>query len=168
MFKKLWHTISSYGRSSKGESLRAASQKLGVAKSTLHYQEKRLQQRIELLGTDYWNTESGQTFLKRMIISTIYTFGIKGGVGCKRISEHFTHLGLDKIAAVSPSSIGRLVQEIEKSILLYKQLQEDNLQKDLAGQRTYLQAILGIDETWLDDLLLICQELSSGYFFLKK
>ncbi len=30
------------------------------------------------------------------------------------------------------------------------------------------KALLGIDETWLEEMLLICQELSSGYLFLRK
>lgn len=168
MLKTLWQKIHSYKREEKGESLRQASKKLGIPKSTLHYQEQRLLQRSESLETDYWNTAEGQNFLKRMIISVIYTFGIKGGVGCERLSEHFKHLGLERVAAVSPSSIGRLVQEIEQSILKYKNLQESNLHSEMLAQGTYLQAILGVDETWLEDLLLICQELSSGYFFLRK
>jgi len=33
------------------------------------------------MDTGYWNTAKGQHDLKRMIISVIYTFGIKGGAG---------------------------------------------------------------------------------------
>jgi len=110
----------------------------------------------------------GQNYLKRVIISAIYTFGIKAGVGCERLSEHFKHLHIDTIAAVSPSSIGRLVKEIEQSILLYKTLQESDIEAKKQEEGNYLKAVLGVDETWVDDLLLICQELSSGYLFLKK
>ncbi len=39
-----------------------------------------------------------------MIISMIYTFGIKGWVGCDRISEYFKHLQIDSVAAVPPRS----------------------------------------------------------------
>jgi len=30
-----------------------------------------------------------------------------------------------------------------------------------------LEVVLGLDETWLDDMLLVCQDLISGYLFLK-
>ena len=29
-----------------------------------------------------------------------------------------------------------------------------------------LEIVLGLDETWLDEMLLVCQDLSSGYLFL--
>ncbi len=168
MLKKIWSTIQNYGRQEKGESLRTASKNLGVPKSTIHYQEQRKLKREEKTGTTYWETKTGQTYLKRMIISTIYTFGIKGGVGCDRISEHFKHLQIDSVAAVSPRSIGRMVKEIEEAILLYKSLQEKGLEELVKEEGVNLKAVLGVDETWVDELLLICQELSSGYLFLKK
>jgi len=50
---------------------------------------------------------------------------------------------------------------------MYKTLREE----DLAASGAYageLQVSLGIDETWLDEMLLVCQDLISGYLFLNK
>lgn len=155
-------------QSNPKESLRQASSRLGVPKSTVHYHEQRRHKRIESSGTDQWDTAWGQWYLKRMIVSTIYTFGIKGGVGSARIAEHFSHLQLEGVAAVSESSIQRLTKEIESNILWYKELVESGLQSEAKEELAELQVVLGLDETWLDEMLLVCQELTSGYLFLKK
>lgn len=168
MFKQIWHKIQSYGRFSKGESLREASKSLDIPKSTIWHQEKRNEERSAEMGTDYWNTAKGQYDLKRMIISVIYTFGIKGGAGAGRIAEHFNHLNFGSVAALSQSSIRRMIKELEASIVWYKDLQEAGLKADAAATLQELEAVLGLDETWLDEMLLVCQELSSGYLFLKK
>lgn len=66
---------------------------------------------------------------------------------------------------ISESSILGLLRQIEQSILLYQSLRE----ADLHASGTYakeLQVSLGIDETWLDEMLLVCQDLISGYLFL--
>jgi len=85
MFKQIWHRIQSYGRSSKGESLREASKSLDIPKSMIWHQEKRNEERSAEMDTGYWNTAKGQHDLKRMIISVIYTFGIKRGAGAGRM-----------------------------------------------------------------------------------
>lgn len=166
MFKQLWYKIQGYKRISKQESLREASKTLGVPKSTIWYQENRNKKRSEKMGTNYWNTPKGQHDLKRMIISVIYTFGIKGGAGSGRIAEHFGHLHLGEVAAISESSIQRMIKEVETNILWYKELQERGLKEKASAQLEELEAVLGLDETWLDDMLLVCQELTSGYLFL--
>lgn len=167
MLKDLWLKIRATNREEQGESLRQAAKRLKSTKSTVHYQEQRQKDRVEEMGTNYWETAKGQHDLKRMIISTIYTFGIKGGLGSERISEHFGHLHLGKVAAISASSIQRLTKEIESNILWYKTLVEKDLAKEAAEELKELNAVLGLDETWLDEMLLVCQELTSGYLFLK-
>lgn len=168
MLKELWQKIQAHRRGNPSESLRKAGESIGVAKSTIHFHEQRREKRMEASGTGQWETAWGQWYLKRMIISTIYTFGIKGGVGSARISEHFGHLQLEGIGAVSESSIQRLTKEIEGNILWYKQLQETGLQEEARQEMKELKVVLGLDETWLDEMLLVCQELTSGYIFLKK
>lgn len=168
MFKTLWHKIQAYNRSSRDESFREAGKSLGVPKSTVWYHENRNKNRTAAMGTNYWNTPKGQNDLQRMIISVIYTFGIKGGAGSGRIAEHFNHLHLGEVAAISESSIQRTIKEVETNILWYKELQERGLKEKAAAQLNELEAVLGLDETWLDDMLLVCQELTSGYLFLSQ
>ncbi len=67
MLKKMCQRIKNYGRKEKKESLRTASKKLSIPKSTLHYQGQRALKRQESSGTDVWDTDWGQLWLKRMI-----------------------------------------------------------------------------------------------------
>jgi len=167
MLAKLWLKITNNNRQEKGQSLREAAKSMNTSKSTVHYQEQRKKARIVESGTAYWETAEGQRYIKRMIISTIYTFGIKSGLGSERIAEHFGHLQLKGIAAISQSSIQRLTKEIETNILWYKTLEEEGLKKEAKEELKELKVVLGLDETWLDKMLLVCQELTSGYLFLK-
>ena len=147
MLKEVWEKLRDYDRKSKGESLRAAGKSVGVAKSTIAYHENRREKRKASSGTDQWETAWGQYYLKRMIISTIYTFGIKGGVGSPRIAEHFGHLQIEGVAAVSESSIQRLTKEIETNILWYKELEEKGLKEEASQELKELKVVLGLDET---------------------
>jgi hypothetical protein len=168
MLKSIWQKLRIYRKSNEQASLREISEETGVPVSTVAYHEKRREKRAASSGTDNWETAWGQNFLKRMIISVIYTFGIKGGIGSARISEHLGHLQIEGIAAVSESSIYNLTNEIIANILWYKKLQEEGLEKEAEATMKEMEVVLGIDETWLDDMLLICQDLISGYFFLKR
>jgi hypothetical protein len=166
MFSKLWHTITGHRKSKPDQSYRLASAELGIPKSTIHHHDQRLAKRNKEVESVFWNSEPGQNFLKRLIVSAIYTFGIKGGIGAGRIEEFMQQIKVSSHAGVSRSSIYRLTLEIEASILRYKELQEQKLTETAATQLEHLEVVLGLDETWLDRMLLVCQELSSGYLFL--
>jgi hypothetical protein len=163
--KAIWNKLYKHRKENTAESLKSASDSTGIASSTIAYHDKRQKRRKESSGTDQWDTAWGQYFLKRMIVSVIYTFGIKGGMGGGRISEHLLHLQLEGVAA--ESSIQRLTKEIGNNILWYKELQEKDLKEAAAAELKELEIVLGVDETWLEEMLLVCQELTSGYLFLK-
>ena len=166
MIKKLWHRIISYRQKHPDQSMRQVGDALGVSKDMVFRQTKRTQKRLQFEESHFWESEAGQAFLKRLIVSTIYTFGIKGGIGAGRIEEFMHQIRISTHAGVSESSIYRLMKEIEVQILRYKELQERGIKAQIAAQKTHLEVVLGLDETWLDKMLLVCQELSSGYLFL--
>jgi hypothetical protein len=167
MLKEVWKKIGFYLSKGERATLKEISEATATPSSTVTYHKSRIARRTAASGTDRWETAWGQNFLKRMIISVIYTFGIKGGVGSERISEHLRHLQIEGVAAVSESSIYRLTNEIIANILWYKELQEKGLTKKAAATMEEMEVVLGLDETWLDDMLLLCQDLVSGYLFLK-
>lgn len=77
-------------KSNPGKSQRSASKALGIPRSTLQYQEKK---QASLSGGSeipiFWQKAEGQAFIKRLLADTIYTFGIKGGIGASRIEEFY-------------------------------------------------------------------------------
>ena len=156
MLTKIWQQITDRFRSNPAESVRKAGEKLGVPKKRQQFSE-----------SEFWDSEVGQNFIKRLIVSAIYNFGIKGGIGAGRIADFMKQIRLSTHAGISETSIYRMMKEIEVSILKYKELIELELGERASTQLEELEVVLGLDETWLDNMLLVCQELSSGYFFLK-
>ncbi|MFK7980308.1 MAG: hypothetical protein AB8G86_10030 [Saprospiraceae bacterium] len=167
MLKQIWNNLYKHRDSNKGESYSATSKATGVPVSTVAYHENRRAKRAKSSGTIYWDTGEGQLFLKRMLISLIYTFVIKGGIGAGRVREHLTHLHLEGVVAISENSIYRLLKEIIANILWYKELQEQELKTEASEELKNLKVVLGVDETWLEQMLLVCQDLTTNYIFLK-
>lgn len=167
MLTKIWQQITDRFRTHPKETVRETSKQLGIPKSTVHHHRQRTKKRQQFPESEFWDSEAGQNFIKRLIVSAIYTFGIKGGIGAGRIEEFMKQIRLSTHAGISESSIYRMMKEIEVSILKYKELVERGLGERAADQLEELEVVLGLDETWLNNMLLVCQELSSGYLFLK-
>jgi len=167
MLKQIWQKITGYQAVNPKSSLRQTAKELGVSKDMVYRQGKRAKKRRQFSESEFWDSEAGQNFIKRLIVSAIYTFGIKGGIGAGRIADFMKQIRLSTHAGISETSIYRMMKEIEVSILKYKELIELELGERASTQLEELEVVLGLDETWLDNMLLVCQELSSGYFFLK-
>ena len=168
MIRSIWHKITSYRKTNPELSMSQVSQELDLSKSMVKRHNKRQDRRNQNPESEFWNSPTGQQFLKRLIVSAIYTFCIKGGVGSGRVEEFMKQIRIGTHAGISESSIYRMMKEVEVSIWKYKELVEQELTTQSKEQLEYLEVVLGLDETWLDKMLLVCQELSSGYLFLKK
>ena len=166
MFTKIWNKITSHRKAKPDQSYRSASMEMGIPKSTIYDHSQRLKKRKIKTEDEFLESEAGQNFLKRMLVSSIYTFAIKGGVGAGRIEEFMEQMRVGNYMGISRTSIHRMIKEVEASILRYKELQEKELIERAADQKEYLEVVLGLDETWLNEMLLVCQELTSGYLFL--
>ena len=165
--KLSWYKIFQSKERTPNKSNKELAKALEMPESTVNYQLNKQKERNQYEESLFWESEAGQNFLKRLIVGVLYTFGIKGGIGAGRIEEFFEQIRIHTHVGISPSSILRVLKEIELSILRYKELQEEDIIKS-AIYREELKLVLGLDETWLDKMLLVCQELSSGYLFLKK
>jgi hypothetical protein len=143
------------------------AEELGVPLRTLNHRIAQQDKRLTDETSHFLESEAGELFVKRLVVSTIYTFCIKGGVGASRVEEFFERIKIYSHVGISERSILRVLQQIEQAILEYKSLQESDLVASAAYSQK-LQVSLGLDETWLDDMLLVCQDLISGYLFLKK
>jgi len=98
----------------------------------------------------------------------LYKRQIKGRAWTARIEEFKQQFRIDRHADISGSSIYRMMKEIKLAILRYRELVEQQLKRETKEQLNYLEVVLGLDETWLDNMLLVCQDLSSGYLFLNR
>lgn len=162
-----WSKLLKHRRSNPEKTRKELSEDLDVPLRTLNYNIASQDKRLVNETATFLESEAGEAFLKRLVVGTIYTFCLKAGVGAGRVEEFFELIQIYSHVAISESSILRVIKEIEQSILKYKELQESDLQASKAYSKD-LEVVLGLDETWLDEMLLVCQDLVSGYLFLKK
>jgi DNA-binding IclR family transcriptional regulator len=91
------------------QSVRRIAHKTGFSKSSVH----RLQQAIARRGRHpeswLWETEDGRQWLSRLVVATLYTFGLKRGVGLETISEFLARLRLETQVGCSPSALRSLM-----------------------------------------------------------
>lgn len=160
-----WSKLLSKRKSSPMQRRTDLAKDLEVPLRTLNYRIAQQDKRLTDQTAHFLESEAGELFLKRLVVSTIYTFCIKGGIGAGRVEEFFERIKIYSHVGISESSILRVLRQIEQAILMYKSLREEDL-KVSGAYSEELQVSLGIDETWLDEMLLVCQDLISGYLFL--
>ena len=99
------------------QGVRHIAQQTGLSKSSVH----RLQQAMVHRGVHpeswLWETEEGRRWLTRLIVATLYTFGLKRGVGMDTMSEFFARLRLERQVGCSPSALRGVMQAVEAAIL---------------------------------------------------
>lgn len=61
------------------------AKELDVPLRTLNYRIAQQDKRLSDETAYFLESEAGELFLKRLVVSTIYTFCIKGGVGAGRV-----------------------------------------------------------------------------------
>jgi DNA-binding IclR family transcriptional regulator len=76
------------------QSVRRVARKTGFSKSSVHRLTQAMQRRDHHPESWLWETAEGRQWLTRLVIATLYTFGLKRGVGLDTISEFFVRLHL--------------------------------------------------------------------------
>lgn len=147
----------------KEKPVRLISKETGIPKSTVQYHKEKINSRIEGSGVDFWETEEGMNFIIRLVIGTIYMFALKSGNGAGRLREFFELLKLEHYTGVSETTILKIIKEVEALILKYKEAVE----AEITEKAEEVKVILGVDETWFNNMYLVCMELSSGYILFE-
>jgi hypothetical protein len=62
----------------------------------------------------WWETEEGRRWLVRLVVATLYTFGLKRGVGVETMSEFFARLRLETQVGCSPSALQQLLGNLRR------------------------------------------------------
>ena len=141
--------------------VREAAEVSGTSKSSAHRHKQAIERRNQHPESWLWETEEGFRWLVMLVCATIYQFGIRGGIGMGTMAEFFMLLRLEAHLGVSPSSLLRVTSNIETVILAYKATYEQK-KEGLA------HAIVGADETFFEQVILVMMELRSGYILLEE
>ena len=149
---------------SRKKTIRKISEETGIPKSTVFDHIQKSHSRAEASGFPFLETPIGQEFLTRMVISSIYTFCIKSGLGAGRIRTFYTMMNLGSHIGISESVLLKMIKQIEAKILKFNSCKE----KEIKSKVQDIELVLGVDETWFDKMLLVCQDLPSSYIFTEE
>jgi DNA-binding IclR family transcriptional regulator len=85
-------------------SLRQLTQQTGLSKSRVHRLRHALACRGNTPESALWATEAGRQWFTRLGVATLYTFGLKRGVGMDTMREFFVRLRLQHHLGCSPTA----------------------------------------------------------------
>ena len=146
------------------QSVRRIAQKTGCSKSSVYRLQHAMERRDIHPESWVWETEVGRQWLTRLVVATLYTFGLKRGVGLDTISEFFTRLHLETQIGCSPSALRGTMQALEAALLETAAAWEQE-----GCTRGAVREVVGaVDETFLERMILVCMDLATGYLLLEE
>jgi AraC-like DNA-binding protein len=146
------------------QSLRHVAQQTGLSKSSVHRLKQAMEGRSRHPESWLWETAEGRSWLLRLVVATLYTFGLKRGVGAETISEFFSRLRLETQVGCSPGALRHVMQTLEHVILETTEAWE---QDGLAHGE--MRPIIGaVDETFLARMMLVFMDLVRGYLLCEE
>jgi Family of unknown function (DUF6399)/IclR helix-turn-helix domain len=156
----LFNAIREHGK----QSIRRLAAQTGLSKSSVHRHLQAITHRDRSPESSLWETEAGRHWLIRLVVATLFMFGLKRGVGAETISEFFGHLHLEAHVGCSPSALRSVMHTLEHIILETTAVWE---QQGIAHGE--IRPIIGaVDETFLQRMMLVFMDLASGYLLMEE
>jgi hypothetical protein len=146
------------------QSVRRIAQKTGCSKSSVHRLTQAMERRDVYPESWWWETEVGRQWLTRLVVATLYTFGLKRGVGLDTISEFFTRLHLETQMGCSPSALRGTMHALEAALLETAAAWEQEGCANGAAR----EVVGAVDETFLERMILVFMDLATGYLLLEE
>jgi hypothetical protein len=156
----IFNSIREHGK----QSIRHLARHTGLSNSSVHRHLQAINRRDRYPESSLWETEAGRHWLIRLVVATIFIFGLKRGVGAETISEFFGRLHLETQMGCSPSALRSVMQTLERIILESAAAWE---QEGIAHGE--IRPIIGaVDETFLQRMILVFMDLASGYLLMEE
>src|SRR5262245_30960901 len=108
------------------QSVRQLAQQTGLSKSSVHRLQQAMERRNSHPESWLWETEEGRQWLRRLVVATLYIFGLKRGVGLDTMSEFFARLHLETPVGCSPSALRGIMHAVETALLETAQVWEQD------------------------------------------
>lgn len=146
------------------QSIREVARRTGLSKSSVHRLKQAMIRRDRHPESWFWETNEGQQWLIRLVVATLYTFGLKRGIGAETLSEFLLRLRLGNQIGCSPSALRHLMQVLEQAILeTTREWEQEGIAQGQIGP------IIGaVDETFLQCMMLVFMDLASGYLLFEE
>ena len=157
---RIFKCLCDHGR----QSVRRMAQQTGLSKSSVHRLQHAMERRNSHPESWLWETAEGRQWLTRLVVATLYTFGLKRGVGLDTMSEFFTRLHLATQVGCSPSALRGVMQALEAALLETTAVWE----QQGCASGAMREVIGAVDETFLERMILVCMDLPTGYLLLEE
>jgi hypothetical protein len=146
------------------QSIRSLADRTGISKSSVHRHLQAIGRRDRYPESSFWETEAGRTWLIRLVVATLFVFGLKRGVGAETLSEFFRRLRLEAHVGCSPSALRCVMHTLERLLLETATAWE---QEGIAHGE--IRPVIGaVDETFLQRMMLVFMDLATGYLLMEK
>jgi Family of unknown function (DUF6399)/IclR helix-turn-helix domain len=146
------------------QSIRSLADRTGLSKSSVHRHLQAMDRRDRYPESSLWETEAGRTWLIRLVVATLFVFGLKRGVGAETLSEFFGRLHLEGRVGCSPSALRGVMQTLERLILETAAAGE----KEGIAHGEIRPVIGAVDETFLQRMMLVFMDLATGYLLMEE
>ncbi len=149
--------------SAKKLSVRQIGKLTAIPKSSAHRHKKVIEAGNLYPESGFWETSEGVKYQHRLVIATILVFGVMCGAGAGKIKFFFKLIRIFTHVGISESSIRNIAGEIEKKLVEFQKLNEGAVNSEKP-----LEVIVGADETFFNEIILVLMELASGYIFIEE
>jgi Family of unknown function (DUF6399)/Winged helix-turn-helix DNA-binding len=156
----IFNSIREHGK----QSIRSLADRIGLSKSSVHRHLQAIDRRDRYPESSFWETKAGRTWLIRLVVATLFVFGLKRGVGAETLSEFFGRLHLEAHVGCSPSALRRVMHTLERLILETTAAWE----KEGIAHGEIRPVIGAVDETFLQRMMLVFMDLATGYLLMEE
>ena len=119
---------------------------------------------IAIRSRRFGRREAGRAWLIRLVVATLFVFGLKRGVGAETLSEFFSRLRLEGHVGCSPSALRTVMHTLERLILETAAAWE----KEGIAHGEIRPVIGAVDETFLQRMMLVFMDLATGYLLMEE
>jgi hypothetical protein len=146
------------------QSIRSLADRTGLSKSSVHRHLQAMDHRDRYPESSFWETEAGRTWLIRLVVATLFVFGLKRGVGAETLSEFLGCLRLDSHVGCSPSALRHVMHRLERLLIETAAAWE----KEGIAHGEIRPVIGAVDETFLQRMMLVFMDLATGYLLMEE
>src|SRR5262247_151515 len=156
----IFNAIREHGK----QSIRNLADRTGLSKSSVHRHLQAMDRRDRSPESSLWETPEGRSWLMRLVVATLFVFGLKRGVGAETLSEFFSRLRLEGHMGCSPSALRCVIHTLERLLLDTAAAWE----KEGIAHGEIRPVIGAVDETFLQRMMLVFMDLATGYVLMEE
>ena len=156
----IFNAIREHGK----QSIRSLADRTGLSKSSVHRHLQAIDRRDRSPESSLWETEAGRAWLIRLVVATLFVFGLKRGVGAETLSEFFSRLRLEAQVGCSPSALRTVMPLLERLLLATAA----DWEKEGIAHGEIRPVIGAVDETFLQRMILVFMALATGYLLMEE